>query len=139
VNHDYLEIRAVDRRELEEVFLREVFRRLRTDVAGVVEGYLEENVESIPCEGDRRGGIADEVADAIIEFMRSSDHFANQCPPALEDLVGELGRRGWKLLPPERVRAVRRRLGATRSALTTGKRSGRTNRRRPRVKRLKET
>ena len=137
----YLDIRTIDRMELDDVFRDEVVAKFRTDVGGILEDYFEEH-EGISWGKKKRAEIADAVADVVINFSNSRGDFSNECPPTLANFVDELGRRGWEILTPERVLSVRRRLGiynaAARSALSKRNRSAKTTRR-PRVKRLKET
>jgi hypothetical protein len=119
---------------------------------------LEEALESLTYEEilgalfDKFESVLDDLKDRHVlganDITRSSlrdailEVFGRRlCGSVLAEFVDELGRRGWEVLPPARVREVRRRLtilNAATAALTKRKRSGNTTRR-PRVKKLKET
>lgn len=72
----YLDIRTMDRMELDDVFRDEVVGQMRTDVGNVVE-ELFDDLEDVNWGKKKRAEIADAVAEVVIEFMRSSGKFAN--------------------------------------------------------------
>jgi hypothetical protein len=133
----YLDLDPSDRIDLGDVFRAEVLERLRTDFGEVVEGYFEEN-ERVRWGRSKRTEITNEIVDLIIDYTRGRGDFANFDPPALAAFVDAIGGSGWEVLPPRRVSRLLDLLGVANAAiaLTMRKRSGRTTRWRPRVKRL---
>lgn len=133
MSSSYYEISGADRMDLEDALEDLTFEEIR----GTIEEKVDEVLEDLR-ERKTLGVNAttkSSLVDAVLGELRR--RFAGA---VLAEFVDEIGARGWELLAPARVRAVRRRLAiynaAAESALTKRNRSART--RRPRVKKLKE-
>jgi len=124
----YDDLRGGDRVELEDV----ATGLFRDSLESAVEGAVAEVVESY--SGDKIGKkVGAEIVSTVL----------GQIPRRLpaSELIDELGRRGWELLPPAIVREVRRRLEVYETLHRTLAEKGVTRvkmQRKPRVKRLAE-